>query len=96
MLCIFLLRDTSESLKCYLDLWLSSLLDCIHFCVFFLSLKNCFLSNSTDPRQIAIYRAPWTSFLNRSYHIFDPLSYLEFISIASRQILNPLIKFLFG
>ena len=42
MLCIFLLRDVFERLKCCLDLWLSSLLNCIHFSVFFLSLKNCF------------------------------------------------------
>ena len=48
----FLLRDVFESLKFCLDLWLSSLLDCIHFCVFFLSLKNCFLSSSTTSRQI--------------------------------------------
>ena len=50
MLCIFLLRDVFESLKCCLDLQLSSLLDCIHFYVF--SLKNCFLSSSTASRQI--------------------------------------------
>ena len=96
----FLLRDVFESLKFCLDLWLSSLLDCIHFCVFFLSLKNCFFIQfnnfSTNPRQIAIYRDPWISFLDRSYRIFDPSSYLEFVSIASRQILNPSRKFLFG
>ena len=50
MLCIFVLRDVFESLKYCLDLWLSSLLDCIHFCVFFLSLKNLFLSNSIASR----------------------------------------------
>ena len=31
---IFLLRDDFESLKCWLDLWLSYMLDCIHICVF--------------------------------------------------------------
>ena len=29
-----LLRDVFESLKCCLDLWLSSMFDCIHICVF--------------------------------------------------------------
>ena len=41
MLDIFLMRDVFESLKCCLDLWLSSMFDCIHV-VFFSSLKNCF------------------------------------------------------
>ena len=31
---IFLLRDEFKSLKCWLDLWLSCMLDCIHICVF--------------------------------------------------------------
>ena len=52
MLCIFLSRDDFESLKCWLDLWLSSLLVCIHFCVFLPFLKNCFLSSSTAFRRI--------------------------------------------
>ena len=34
MLDIFLLRDDFESLKCCLDLWLSSMLDCINIYVF--------------------------------------------------------------
>ena len=39
-LTFFLLRDVFESLKCCLDLWSSSMLDCIH--IFgFLFLKNC-------------------------------------------------------
>ena len=48
----FLLRDVFESLTCWLDLYLSSLLVCIHLFVFFLSLKNSFISSSTDSRQI--------------------------------------------
>ena len=44
MLCIFLLRDVFESLTCCLDIWLSSFLNCIHFCVFFpLSEKLLFI-----------------------------------------------------
>ena len=50
----------------------------------------------TDPRQITIYRDPWTSFLDRFYRIFKPSSYLEFVSIASQQILDPSRKFLSG
>ena len=65
---------------------MSSLLVCIHFFVFFLSLKNSFLSSSTTSQQIPIYRAPWTSFLDRSYRIFDPSSFLDFVSIASWSI----------
>ena len=52
MLCIFLLKDVFESLTCWLDLCLSSLLVCIHLYEFFLSLKNCFLLNSTASQQI--------------------------------------------
>ena len=49
-LTFFLLRDDFESLKCCLDLWLSSLLDCIYFCVFL--LEKLFLSSSSASRQI--------------------------------------------
>ena len=75
MLCIFLLRDVFESLKCYLDLWLNSLLDCIHFYVFPLFEKLFYQARQllNKSRQIAIYRDRWTSFLDRSYRIFDPL-----------------------
>ena len=31
-----------ESLKCCLDLWLSSMLDCIHICVFLFLEKTVF------------------------------------------------------
>ena len=66
MLCIFLLRDVFERLKCCLDLWLSSLLDYIHFNVFFLSLKNYFF----QARQL----------LNRSSTDSYLLSLLNFFS----------------
>ena len=39
----FLLRDVFESLKFCLDLWLSSLLDCIHFYVFLFFEKLFFI-----------------------------------------------------
>ena len=59
-----LLWDVFKSLKCWLDLWLSSLLDCIHLCFFSFS-KNCFyqawqLFNRSQ--QIAIYQDTWTVF----------------------------------
>ena len=38
---IFKLRDYFERFLCWLDHWLSCMLDCIHICVF-LILKNCF------------------------------------------------------
>ena len=41
MLDIVLLRDDFESLKYCLDLWLCSLFDCIHICVF-IFLKTVF------------------------------------------------------
>ena len=44
MLDIFLFRDVFKSLKCCLDLWLSSMLDCIHVYVFLL-FEKLFLSN---------------------------------------------------
>ena len=43
-LTFFLLKDDFESLKCCLDLWLRSMLDCIHICVF-LFFEKLFLSN---------------------------------------------------
>ena len=43
-LTFFMLRDVFESLKCCLDLSLSSMLDCIHICVFLL-LEKMFFSN---------------------------------------------------
>ena len=55
MLDIFLLRDVFESLKCCLDLWLSSLLNCIHLCVF-LFFEKLFLHILIASRQLAIHR----------------------------------------
>ena len=44
-LTFFLMKDVFESLKCCLDHWLYSMLDCIHICVF-LFLKNYFYAIS--------------------------------------------------
>ena len=43
-LSILLMRDDFESLKCCLDLWLSSMFDCIHIYVF-LFIEKLFLGN---------------------------------------------------
>ena len=43
-LTFFLLRDVFERLKYCLDLWLSSIVDCIHICIF-LFFEKLFLSN---------------------------------------------------
>ena len=51
MLDIFLLRDVFKSLKCCLDLWLSRMLNCIHFCVF-LFFEKLFLHFSTASRHL--------------------------------------------
>ena len=48
----FLLRDVFVSLKCWLDLWLSNLVDCIHIYVFLL-FKKLFLSSSIALQQIS-------------------------------------------
>ena len=47
----FLLRDVFESLTCCLDLWLGSMLDCIHVCVF-LFFEKLFLPILTASRQL--------------------------------------------
>ena len=44
MLTILLMKDDFERLKYCLDLWLSSMFDCIHICVF-LFFEKLFLSN---------------------------------------------------
>ena len=59
---------------------------CIHLYVFFLSLKNLFSSSLMASRQICIYRAPLSSFLDRSQRNLNPSSFLEFVLIASRSI----------
>ena len=89
MLCIVLWRDVFESLTCWLDLCLSSLLVAFISMCFSSLWKTPFFkldSFSTDPRQLPIYWAPWTSFLDRFYRIFDPSSFLEYVSIASWSI----------
>ena len=40
MLDNFLWRNVFENLKCCLDLWLSSMFDCIHFSVFLIKKKK--------------------------------------------------------
>ena len=65
MLCIFLLRDVFESLTCCLNLWLSNLLDCIHFRVIPL-FEKLFLSNSTTSQQILT-----DSYLSRPLDFFS-------------------------
>ena len=69
----FLLRDIFESLKCWLDHWLNSLLDCINFCVF-LFFEKLVLSNpdnfSIPLNNWSIYQALWSSF----YRILDSFS----------------------
>ena len=86
----FLLRDVFESLKFCWDLWLSSLFDCIHFCVF-LFFEKLFLSSSTAFQQISTdSRLSRPAFLDRSYCIFDPSKYfgicLDSFLIDSRSI----------
>ena len=52
---IFLLRDVFESLKCCLDLWLNSMLDCIHIYVFFF-FEKLFLSNLDSSQYLSTVR----------------------------------------
>ena len=72
-LTFFLLREDFKSLKCCLDLWLSSMLNCIHVCVF-LFFEKLFLSNLdscwTPLDSYDIYRALSASF----YHILYSFS----------------------
>ena len=85
----FLLRDVFKSLNYRLDLWLSSLLDCIHFCVFLL-FEKLFLSSSIASRQISIYWDPWTVFSRQILSHLNPLKLsricLDSFSIDSRSI----------
>ena len=67
----FRLRDYFERLLCWLDHWLSCMLDCIHIYVFLLS-KNCFgKAGSTPPRYLAICWASQAFFLTQSQHFLD-------------------------
>ena len=66
-----LLKDDFENLKCWLDPWLSCMLDCIHICVFPF-LKNFFKATSTDPWHLlipglSIELLSW--FLSQSQHL---------------------------
>ena len=97
MLDIFLLRDVFESLKCFLDLWLSSLLDCIHFCVFLFFEKLFFIKLDSFSTNLDRWLAIETLGLLFSTDLNAPSihrSFLEFVSIASRQIPDPSRKFL--
>ena len=69
-----LLRDDFESLICWLDHWLSCILDCIHVYVFLLS-KNCF------------EKLAW-HFLDTSSIASYLLSFLSFFLSQSRQHLD--------
>ena len=85
-LTFFLLRDVFESLIYCLDLWLSSLLDCILFCVFFLSLKNCFFQARQLLDKFLIHRETfclldWCLIAVRSIEV-------GFYSIIARQLLD--------
>ena len=76
----FFFRDDFESSKCCLDIWLSSMLDCIHVCIF-LFFEKLFLSN-LDSFLIpldswVIYRASWVSFINSCYWDFDLSRFLR-------------------
>ena len=70
----FGLRDYFERFLCWLDHWLSCVLDCIHICVFHIS-KNSFEKLArhllTPPRYLAIYRASQAFFLTQSRHLLD-------------------------
>ena len=77
---IFKLRDYFERFLCWLDLWLSCMLDCIHICVFHIS-KNCFEKLAwqlLDTSSIPWYLSSFSSiFLKRN---------LDTSSIPSRSI----------
>ena len=79
-LSFFLLRDDFESLKCCLDLWLSSMFNCIHLC-FFSSLKNCFVHFSTTSSFLSTARLSIEPldlpFLDSCYRNFNPLKFLR-------------------
>ena len=92
---IFLLRDDSESLKCWLDLLLSCMLDCIHICVF-LFLKNGFYVISIPPWHLAICRALKVfSYrnLDRSSIAGGSKEKVPGSSISSRQLVDRLSLF---
>ena len=70
----FLLRDDFESLLCWLDHWLSCMLDCIHVCVFLLSenyfekLARHLLDTSSTPHCLSRF---FNCFLSLSWQLLD-------------------------
>ena len=71
------MRDAFECLKCCLDLWLSSIFNCIHICVF-LFFEKLFLSNLDTSRQLG-YLSSLFSFLSRyCYRNLNPSRFLRF------------------
>ena len=66
---IFKLRDYFERFLCWLDHWLSCMLDCIHICAFLIS-KNCFeklARHFLDTSSIPCYLSSFSSiFLKRN------------------------------
>ena len=71
MLDIFLLRDVFESLKCCLDLWLSSMFDCIYVCVFLFLEKTVFKQSrqvNTHIGHIALRQATMGGYTTASSH----------------------------
>ena len=95
-LCLkLLLGDDFESLKCWLDLWLTCMLDCIHIYVFPF-LKNYFKVTLTDPWHLptpGLSMELFSWFLSQSRHLsiarwIDRESFclLDGFSIASRSI----------
>ena len=81
----FLLKDAFESLKCWLDLWLSSMHDCIHICVF-LFLEKLFLHISTTSWYLSTARLSIKifdlSFSTEVKAILIHRNFWEFILIA--------------
>ena len=81
-----LLRDYFERLLCWLDHWLSCMLDCIHICVFLL-LKNCFeklTQHLLDTSSIPCYLSSFSSLFLIA--ILTPPRYLV---DRSRKLLPP-------
>ena len=82
----FKLRDYFERFLCWLDHWLSCMLDCIHICVFLL-LKNCFeklARHLLDTSSIPCYLSSFSSLFLIT--ILTPPPYLV---ERSRKLLPP-------
>ena len=93
----FKLTDYFERFMCWLDHWLSCMLDCIHICVF-LHSKNCFeklARQLLDTSSILCYLSSFSSiFLKRNLDTSSiPSGSIEKApasSIAPRHLLDPL------